>query len=129
MRTTDEVPVERPVMPVAWADDRTLAGEVGEVGSSAAVAYWARSDWIDRERVARLRHPLYALPQDHASFEVHDADGMCAGSNGPREDALRDAMRFASVYSQDGPVQVFEVLRVPVHNAILDKLDKPQRSA
>lgn len=50
---------------------------------------------------------------EHAEFEVHDADGMvqaCAG--GPREAALTEAMNYALHYAQDGPVSVFEVLRI-----------------
>ena len=52
---------------------------------------------------------------DTAEFEVQDADGMvqaCAG--GPRADALREAMHYAAQYAQDGPVRVFEVLRIQV---------------
>lgn len=51
---------------------------------------------------------------DWGEFEVWQRDEMCASSSGPRDDALRDAMHYASQYGQDGPVRVVEVHRVPV---------------
>lgn len=54
-------PVHRRVRPLAWADDKAMAGQVGNVASEAAKAYWERSDWVDRESAKRLRHPLFAL--------------------------------------------------------------------
>lgn len=45
-----------------------------------------------------------------ADFEVRQ-DGMTvAMSSGPRERALADIMHYASVYSQDGPVEVVEMV-------------------
>ena len=49
-----------------------------------------------------------------AEFEVWQGDEMCASSSGRREDALREAMHYATQYGQDGPVRVFEVTRTLV---------------
>jgi len=49
-----------------------------------------------------------------AEFEVWQGDEMVAGANGPRSDALREVMHYAGLYRQDGPVQVFEVVRALV---------------
>lgn len=46
-----------------------------------------------------------------AEFEVWQGDEMCASTSGPRDEALRDAMHYATQYGQDGPVRVFEVTR------------------
>jgi len=47
-------------------------------------------------------------------FEVWQGDEMVASANGPRDDALREAMHYAAKYEQDGPVRVFEVTRTLV---------------
>lgn len=48
-------------------------------------------------------------------FEVQDELGVsCAGASGPRDKALQEAMSYAGQYAQDGPVRVFEVVRVMV---------------
>ena len=56
-----QCPVDGRVRPLAWADDKAMAGQVGNVASAAAKAYWERRDWVDREKAKRLRHPLFAL--------------------------------------------------------------------
>jgi len=39
-------------------------------------------------------------------------DGMCvAGVSAPHEDAMKEAVHYAMVYGQDGPVEVFMVKR------------------
>ena len=65
VRNTDELPavgtpVERPVRPVAWADDAAAQGCVGNCASAAAKEYWERGHWTDKANAAKLRHPLYA---------------------------------------------------------------------
>ena len=47
-------------------------------------------------------------------FEVWQEDEMCASASGTREDALREAMHYATQYGQGGPVRVFEVTRTLV---------------
>jgi hypothetical protein len=45
----------------------------------------------------------------YASYEVWQ-DGMCvAKTSGPEHDARRDAMHYAMMYGQDGPVKVYVV--------------------
>ena len=56
--------VERPVRPVAWADDAAAQGHFGNCASAAAKAYWERSNWVDKASAAKLKHPLYALTED-----------------------------------------------------------------
>lgn len=52
-------PVEGGVRPVAWADDKVMAGMVGNCASDAAKAYWQRSNQFDRMMADKLVHPLY----------------------------------------------------------------------
>lgn len=46
--------------PIAWADDRAMDGQVGNVVSSAEKDYLERGDWVARESAKQLRHPLWA---------------------------------------------------------------------
>ena len=52
---------------------------------------------------------------DYAEFEVWSGadDGLelAAGASGPREKAWREALHYADVYAQDGPVSICEVTR------------------
>lgn len=57
-----EAPTAAPLEPAAWADDRAIAGGIGNVVSAATKAYWERSHTIDRAMAARMVHPLYAHP-------------------------------------------------------------------
>ena len=54
-----------------------------------------------------------------ASITDPDDEMMVAGSSGPRPFALREAMHYADVYGQDGPVRVEEIIRrsVPLPTA------------
>ena len=61
-------PVEPSVRPRAWADDKVMAGHVGNCASDAAKTYWQRSNQVDRMMAERLTHPLYALPPDLAEY-------------------------------------------------------------
>ena len=54
-------PVQSSVRPRAWADDKVMAGQVGNCASDAAKTYWQRSNLFDRMMAERLMHPLYAL--------------------------------------------------------------------
>lgn len=49
-----------------------------------------------------------------AEFEVWQDGEVVAGSCGPREDALHEAMHYANQYGQEGIVEVFEVTRTLV---------------
>jgi len=51
------------------------------------------------------------MATDIVEFEVWQGDIMVAGTSGPREDSLREAMHYASQYALDGHVQVYEVTR------------------
>ena len=61
-------PVEPTVRPRAWADDKVMAGQVGNCASDAAKTYWQRSNQFDRMMAERLTHPLYSLPPDLAEY-------------------------------------------------------------
>lgn len=61
-------PVEPTVRPCAWADDKVMAGQVGNCASDAAKTYWRRSNQFDRMMAERLMHPLYALPPELAEY-------------------------------------------------------------
>lgn len=56
-------PVEPTVRPCAWADDKVMAGHVGNCASDAAKTYWQRSNQFDRMMAERLTHPLYTQAQ------------------------------------------------------------------
>jgi hypothetical protein len=46
------------------------------------------------------------------TFEIHQDGMMVAGVFGEnRDEALREAVHYAAVYGQDGPVELFEVKR------------------
>lgn len=49
-----------------------------------------------------------------AAFEITQDGEFLAGTDGPREAAYDEAMRYASQYQDTGPVEVNEVIRVPV---------------
>ena len=61
-------PVDRRVRPRAWADDKVMAGQVGNCASDAAKTYWQRSNQFDRMMAERLTHPLYAMPPELADY-------------------------------------------------------------
>ena len=61
-------PLDRGVRPRAWADDKVMAGQVGNCASDAAKNYWLRSNQFDRMMAERLTHPLYALPPELAEY-------------------------------------------------------------
>lgn len=46
-------------------------------------------------------------------------DDFCASASRPREEVLREAIHYATQYEQEGPVQIFEVIRRPVDAAML----------
>ena len=58
--------------------------------------------------------PASPLPDDLAEFEIIQNDQPVASTSGPRDRAYADAAHYAAVYGQDGPVEVFEVIRKPV---------------
>ena len=60
--------VDRGVRPRAWADDKVMAGQVGNCASDAAKNYWLRSNQFDRMMAERLTHPMYALPPELAEY-------------------------------------------------------------
>ena len=51
---------------------------------------------------------------EYAEFEVWQDEMMVAGTSGPRAMALADAQHYYLIYSQDGPVKLYEVTRVEV---------------
>ena len=52
---------------------------------------------------------------DYAYFEICDEDGcQQASAEGPMEEALKEAIHNAHQYGLDGPMQIFEVIRIPV---------------
>ena len=61
-------PVDCRVRPRAWADDKVMAGQVGNCASDAAKTYWQRSNQFDRMMAERLTHPLYAMPPELADY-------------------------------------------------------------
>ena len=54
--------------------------------------------------------PSLEQPAD-SEFVLLQDDCWVAGASGPRQDALREILHYATVYGQDGPVKVYEVKR------------------
>ncbi len=52
---------------VAWADDKAIGGNIGNVCSTAAKQYWEKSNWVDSSIAAKHTHPLIAYPKRGAS--------------------------------------------------------------
>lgn len=70
-----EAPTAAPLEPAAWADDRAIAGGIGNVVSAATKAYWERSHTIDRAMAARMVHPLYAHPPARSGAGSEEGQG------------------------------------------------------
>lgn len=61
----------------------------------------------EKEELQKTLHP------DNACFEVHNADGCVeASAVGPRELALKEIQHYAFMYGLDGPVKIYEVIRL-----------------
>ncbi|CCH04720.1 hypothetical protein NH44784_007381 [Achromobacter xylosoxidans NH44784-1996] len=52
-----------------------------------------------------------------AHFDLWQDDMVVASASGPRAQALQEIQHYAAVYSQDGPVQIEEVIRIPLNAA------------
>lgn len=48
------------------------------------------------------------MGKTHATYEVWQGGMVVARAFGPPKDAQREAMHYARIYSQDGPVEVRE---------------------
>lgn len=90
----------------------------GNVEEARNFAKWSAGAKIDRAKeqacAAITAFQAEAWQGEETEFEVWQ-DGMpVAGSSGPRERALAEAMHYAQVYGQDGPVSVCEVVRLSI---------------
>lgn len=91
-------------------------GALAEAIEGASEEQLGKQVWFDRKDVKRIIANLTrptADPQRYFApeFEVWQDDCMVAGSCGPSDEALAEAMRYAEQYRQDGSVNVFEVCR------------------
>jgi hypothetical protein len=67
--------VDQGVRPVAWADDKVMAGMVGNCASDAAKTYWQRGNQFDRMMAEKLVHPLYdQAALDNARQAIYEAE-------------------------------------------------------
>lgn len=57
------------------------------------------------------RSALQSQDRGDAEFELIQDGTPMASTFGKREDALREIQHYAAVYSQDGPVEIYEVTR------------------
>jgi len=57
------------------------------------------------------RASVQEQPTDHAEFELVQYGVSVASATGKREDAWREIQHYAAVYSQDDPVEIYEVIR------------------
>lgn len=65
-------------------------------------------------------------------FEVWQDGSMVAGASSPdRQRAMNDACHYIAVYSQDGPVELYEVTRTLLHaqpQSLLDEFSNEELS-
>lgn len=67
------------------------------------------------------RTPLYAFKKENRCFEVITEDGeLLACTEGPAEVAFQEALHYVEVYRKDGPVEMFEVHRIPINLDFLE---------
>lgn len=109
-----------------WWDEHGQYCRAGGGGYERTFAYRA---WEAAMKLYTHPQPQpSALPDDVVKdaeryfppeFEVWQGDEMCASASGPRDEALREAIRYAAQYEQDGPVRVFEVMRTFIDAAML----------
>jgi hypothetical protein len=65
------------------------------------------------ERAAIEAYQRQQIASD-AHFDLWQDDMVVASASGPRGQALAEIRHYAAVYAQDGPVQVEEVIRIPL---------------
>lgn len=69
-----------------------------------------------------VRGPDYPAPAAgdalDAHFDLWQDDMVVASASGPRSQALDEIQHYAAVYGQDGPVQIEEVIRIPLSDAL-----------
>lgn len=106
--------------PTGWVDGQSLerANESKRAAMKEAAALRAA-----------LATPPVSVERD-AEYEVHQDHGewteFAAGTDGPAELALAEAMHYARQYAADGPVKVFRVARIEVA-ALAQAGDKEQQ--
>lgn len=88
-----------------------------------APAYYAGYCGANGSHVKLILDAIRAVP-DPAAGDARDAhfdllqdDMVVASASGPRAQALEEIQHFAAVYSEDGPVQIEEVIRIPLSAA------------
>ncbi|MBR8657301.1 hypothetical protein KDH83_28690, partial [Achromobacter sp. Marseille-Q0513] len=89
-----------------WCDRMCPSGDANEVQRQ----WEASSDYAD------FHAPAAGDAQD-AHFDLWQDDMVVASASGPRSQALQEIQHYAAVYSQDGPVQIEEVIRIPLNAA------------
>lgn len=68
--------------------------------------------WYDRHMEAYARAAIEAaLRPEVTEFELIQDGIPVAGASGKREDAWREIQHYAAQYSEDGPVEIYEVIR------------------
>lgn len=71
------------------------------------------------EFMALMRRPAPAAGDSlDAHFDLWQDDMVVASASGPRSQALEEIQHYATVYGQDGPVQIEEVIRIPLSDEL-----------
>lgn len=124
IRESDFLPFMRALL--ARIDNAEAWGQKPGPTSDVRDGFPSKIEWI---RAYRAKHnaplkdakeayengtPLDGAP---ATFEVHQDGTPVALASGPRDRAYAEAMHYAAVYGQDGPVEVFEHVPVPLPKA------------
>lgn len=120
---TDDIAITnyRDKEPVAWCDDRVLAGGIGNAASAAAKRYWENSDWVDRNSAKKLCHPLYSEGQltsleRQIDAEKERADYAWRNTNilekaRQEEMAKRDAAQTEAAALKTSIINLLKILR------------------
>lgn len=77
------------------------------------LARWCERTATDYARAAVLAD-REGQEQADAHFDLWQDDMVVASASGPRAQAWAEIQHYAAMYGQDGPVQIEEVIRIPL---------------
>lgn len=78
-----------------------------------AISFLTLED-LEAFRAECVREIKQEAVSENSEFELWQDGMMMASASGLREDALREVQHYADQYIQDGPIEMFEVVRIPL---------------
>ena len=97
-----------------WQAESRRAADRARLTSWPEESEKTREGWRFLARAAITAYQAEAWQGEEAEYEVWQDDMPISSASGPRDRALFDAMHYANIYGQDGPVTVMQVIRQPV---------------